>query len=233
MDTLHAVQGRIFDRRVRWDSIDRERALGQPDVLDLVREACLIESYFAIYTAKMMELFADDVDATSILSIEAFEAYSHFYLLRRYLDAAGYRPVTDDEVAALRRRDRGRAYTDEIRELVNFMATEHFAAHFFDGLAARAREPVLRELLGSLGREEVAHAQFAVELLAKRIRRDPAIRERILHYARNFTHVGAYVLPSVSTAGDDNLAAILGFNRRIEQLTGLRLSDVPAEAARG
>lgn len=232
MDTLRAVEGRIFDGRYRWDEIEREAALRTPEVLDLVREACLIESYFAIYTARMTTLFADDVDATSVLAIEAFEAYTHFYLLRRYLGAVGYREVTDEDVAALRRRDAGEEYTDEVRELVNFMATEHFAARFFDDLAERAEEPVLRELLGSLGREERTHSAFAADLLRKRIECDPGVRERILHHARNYRHIGSYVLGEVSNASENNLVAVLGFNRLIEELTGERLSDALA-AGRG
>ena len=226
MDTLRAVEGRIFDARFPWAEIDKQRALQDPGVLDLVREACLIESYFATYTAKMMALFWSDVDATAIFSIEAFEAYSHYYILRRYLDIVGYRPVRDDEIVALREQDRDQSYDDEVRELVNFMMTEHFAAQFFQDLADRAAEPVLRAILRRLGREEVTHAQFAAELLEKRIAKDPGIRERILHHARDFRHIGAYVLPGVSNAKDDNLGTILAVDRRIEQLTGRRLSDV-------
>lgn len=225
MDTLRAVQGRIFDSRFPWHEIDKQRALQAPGVLDLVREACLIESYFAIYTARMMELFWYDVDATSVFSIEAFEAYSHFYILRRYLEIVGYRPIHDDEIAALRAKDRDQFSTDEIRELVNFMMTEHFAAQFFNDLADRAGEPVLQGILRRLSQEEVTHSQLAAELLAKRLAKDPAIKERILHHARHFRHIGAYVLPSVSNAKDDNLGTILSMDRRLEQLTGSHLRD--------
>lgn len=232
METLHAVQRRIFDSRIAWDEIDTEKANQNREVLDLVREACLIESYFATYTGKMMELFWCDVDATSVFSIEAFEAYSHYYILRRYLDVVDYRPVSDDEIVALRARDREASYTDEIRELVNFMMTEHFAAQFFVDLADRAGEPVLQSILRRLGREEVTHAQFAAELLEKRIADDPEVKERVQYCAREFRHIGAYVLPGVSNAKQDNLQMILSMNRRIEQLTGRRLSDVLAYTAR-
>ncbi len=232
METLRAVQGRIFDSRFPWDEIDRQQALQEPDVLDLVREACLIESYFATYTAKMMGLFWYDVEATSVFSIEAFEAYSHYYILRRYLDVVGYRTVRDDEIVALRERDRYESYDDEIRELVNFMMTEHVAAHFFDDLADRTREPVLQGILRRLGREEVTHAQFGAELLERRIARDPAVKECILLHARDFRHIGAYVLPEVSNAKVDNIGTILGLDQMIEQLTGRHLRDGLVAAAK-
>lgn len=225
MRTLDAVQTRLFGAVLPWREINAELARSQPDVLDLVREACLIESYFTVYTAKMLELFWYDVDATAAFTIEAYEAYGHYALLRRYLDTVGYRPVTDEEVVALRERDRGVLHDDEVEELVNFMATEHFAAAFFRDLSELAREPVLKALLRRLGAEEVAHSRFAAELLERRIERDPALGRRVLECARSFRHVGAYVLPSVSPASEDNLPAILSFNRRIEELVGHRLSD--------
>src|SRR5947199_9444325 len=117
---LAAVEKRIFDRRFPWHEIDRTKALENIPVLDRVREACLIESYFALYTGKMLALFWYDVDATSIFTIEAFEAYTHYYGLLRYLIEVGYRPITAEEITALREKDLHNTYTDEIRELVNF-----------------------------------------------------------------------------------------------------------------
>ena len=89
MNTLRQVQSRIFDHLFAWDQIDRKKALENKHVLELLREACLIESYFAVYTAKMMTLFYDDVSATSIFTIESFEAYTHYFILRKY-----FNPVT-------------------------------------------------------------------------------------------------------------------------------------------
>ena len=98
MTTLDAIQAKRLDALVDWHTLDREAALANPRLLDLVREACLIESYFAVYTSRMLQLFWYDVAVTSTLSIEAFEAYVHFATLRRYLDEVGYRPITDAEV---------------------------------------------------------------------------------------------------------------------------------------
>jgi len=43
MKTLDQVNSRIFDARVDWKSIDRELALKNTNVLDLLRQASLIE----------------------------------------------------------------------------------------------------------------------------------------------------------------------------------------------
>ena len=225
MATLKEVESRIFDKKFEWNNIDKNIALGNERVLDLVREACLIEAYFGVYVANMINLLKDDLEATSMFTIEGFEAYSHYYTLRRYLDIINYKPIKDEEIIALREKDKDVKYNDEIKELVNFMATEHFAANFFKDLSDLAPEPVLKKILSSLSREEVTHSRFAFDLLHKRISKNPEIKERVLVYAKKFQHVGAYVLPTVSHVKEDNLKIIQGFNNILKDLVGESLSD--------
>lgn len=230
MRSLRLVQRKMLDATVPWDRVDRAAALESPHVLDLLREACLVESYLPVYTGKMMSLFWDDLDATAMFTIEAIEAYGHYYLLRRYLDTVGFRPVTDAEVRSLRRKERRVVYTDRIRELVNFMGTEHFAAQFFTDLTTMTSEPVIREILPRFAAEETVHSQFAFDLLAARVKRDPRVRRRVVRHARAFRHVGAYVIDVVSPAGPDNVRTIQAFNRKFERLLGTPLSDFLAGA---
>ncbi len=225
MKTLKEIESKIFDKRYEWDSIDKSLALKDMVVLDLVREACLIEAYFGVYVASMISLLKDDLEATSMFTIEGFEAYSHYYLLRRYLDVVGYKPIKDDEIIDLRQRDKNVKHDDEIKELVNFMATEHFAANFFNDLSERAQEPVLKKMLSSLSKEEVTHSRFAFDLLHKRVSRDSGVKERVLEYAKEFQHVGAYVLPKVSNVNEDNLKIIQSFNSMVKDLIGESISD--------
>ncbi|MHB8710335.1 MAG: hypothetical protein ACYC6X_02180 [Minisyncoccota bacterium] len=223
--TLLEVEGKIFDRRYDWAAIDKELALKDKDVLELLCEACLVESYFAIYTGKMMELFAYDVEATSMYTIEAFEAYTHFYLLRRYLATIGYKTITDEEVVKLRDKDKDKVYSDEVRELVNFMGTEHFATVFFDDLSKRAEEPVLKKILSDMSRQEISHKAFAYELLEARLQKDPRLKGCILIAAKEFLHVGGYVLPRVSNAREDMVSTIAGFDACIKKLVGESVSE--------
>jgi hypothetical protein len=226
MSTLKKTQTERSGRGIRWDELDRERALARPDLLDLVREACLIESYFAVHMGKLMRLFWYDVTATSTFSIEAYEANMHFVTLRRYLDEVGYRPVSDEEIVALREKDLDEALSDEIEELVNFMATEHFAAAFFRDLGDESDEPVLQAIMAKFSPEEEFHSQLAADLIAARIETDPGIKNKVLERARHFRHVGSYVLPSVSNVKYDNIGAIRALDRCVETLVGKRLSEV-------
>ncbi len=225
MTNLASLQNERLGRLFPWDRLDRDAALARPDLLDLVREACLIESYFAVYTARMMRLLWYDVTATSILSIEAFEAYVHFATLRRYLDEVGYRPVSDEEIRRLRERDLSEAADDELRELVNFMVTEHFAAHFFRDLGAETDEPVLQAIMKRFSPEEDLHADLAGSLIRERIQGREDLADEVVQYARSFRHIGTYVLPGVSNVKGDNVAAIVALDHKIETLLGRRLVE--------
>lgn len=226
INSLETVEEKILGSRCDWDAIDPEVAKQDTELLDLLREACLIESYFAVYTGKMMQLFWDDVDATSVISIEAFEAFTHYRLLKRYLDVVDYRPVTEEEVVSLRADEKGGVVEDPIEELVNFMVTEHFAAHFFSDLAERTEEPVLAGMLPRLAEEEVSHSQFGYDLLEKRIEKNPDLKDRVAELAKDFEHVGMYALSEVSNVKEDNIEAIQEFDDTVKQLTGYNLSDI-------
>lgn len=227
MKILDTVTERIFESRVDWDAIDVSRAQEERELLGLLREACLVESYFPHHMAELTRLLFDDLEATAIFTIEAFEAYGHFYLLRRYLEHVDGEPPTDDEIVALRCAREGSPPTDAVSELVNFMGTEMFAADFFEAIAERTDEPVLRRMLTRFAREEHVHSDFAGELLRRMVADDPTVASRVEEAALDFTHVGRYVLPELSRVRDDNVALIQRFNRGIAEVTG----RLPSEAA--
>ncbi len=71
---------------IPWQDLDPELALSRPDILDQIRASALIESVHPITTKHLMGLLWDDVDATSVLSVELFEGFRHF---RADFEAAG------------------------------------------------------------------------------------------------------------------------------------------------
>ena len=68
------MQRWILEADVSWNRIDVPLALSQPDLLDQIRESALIESYFPIYTTRLMREIWDDIDATSVFSIQLYES---------------------------------------------------------------------------------------------------------------------------------------------------------------
>jgi hypothetical protein len=228
--TTAELQRWILDTEVAWDRADPELARAQPDLLDQLRDAALIESYFPVYTIAIMRAFWDQVDVTSVFSIQLYESYKHFHALNRYLELVGHRPIEDDEIVSLRRRNEGFQVTDAIAELARYMISEHFAAYFFLRVSRQAREPVLAELTGFISRDEFRHTQFATDLLEPRVRGNGDARRTVLETGLAFRHFGRDAIGSVPIAEKNDLAAILTLNRRIKRLCGVSLAEYAKEA---
>jgi hypothetical protein len=216
------------ERDVRWSAIDVRLARTQPGILEGLRAAALIEAFHPVNLARLLKLAWDDVDASAVFSLELFEGFKHFHVLRRYLDAVGHEPaITDDEIVAMRRA--GAAVEVEpvelIERLVEFMLSEHLAAYYFRRTAEQTREPVLAQLLRYLAADEVRHAQNASDLLAKRIAADSAVVHQVLEAAAHFQHFGEEAVDEVPVAFPGDPVAIRTFARRVERLCGVRLVD--------
>jgi hypothetical protein len=190
-----------------------------------VRDSALIESYFPVYTTRLMRALWDQVDATSVFSVQLYESYKHFYVLNRYLEVVDANPIDDAELVAIRRRNLDTPIDDPVRELARYMISEHFAAYFFLRLARQAAEPVLAQIARYIAQDEFRHTQFACDLLDVRLKRDPALRDRVLEAGLEFRHVGADVVARVPVSEKNDLAAILTLNKRIHRLCGVSLSE--------
>ena len=210
----------ILDSDVPWDEIDPDLAREQTDLLDRVRDSALIESYFPLFTPKALELLWDDVNATAVFSVQLYESYKHFQVFQQYLQCVGYRPITDEEIVEVRRRNREVRYEDGTELLTRYMMSEHFAAYHFLKDARQAREPVLRRILTLVGRDEVRHAQFAFDLLGLRIQKNPEEAEKVLDAARCFEHIGLEVVDEVPVAEKNDFPAILTLDDKLHRLTG-------------
>lgn len=223
--TQSELQRWILEADVSWIRIDADLARAQPELLDQIRDSALIESYFPVYTTRLVRALWDDIDATAVFSIQLYESYKHFYALNRYLDVVDYRPLTEAELIDIRRRNLDTRIDDPVAELTRYMLSEHFAAYFFLRVSQQAREPVLAELARYIAKDEFRHTQFAFDLLDARLKREPACRDRILQAGSAFRHVGADVVPAVPVSEKNDLPAILTLNRRMRRLCGISLID--------
>jgi len=223
--TVAEMQRWILDADVAWNRIDAARALEQPGLLDQVHDSALIESYFPVYTTKLVRAMWDQADVTAVFSIQLYESYKHFYGLNRYLEVVNYRPVTEEELLEVRRRNLEPPVEDPIRELARYMISEHFAAYYFLRLSRQAREPVLRELAFWIAKDEFRHTQFAYDLLEPRVRASEDARERVLAAGLAFRHIGADVVPAVPIAEKNDIQAILTLDKKMRRLTGVALHE--------
>jgi hypothetical protein len=231
--TQAELQRWILEADVAWNDIDPKIALSQAPLLDQVRDSALIESYFPLYTTRLIRALWDQIDATSVFSIQLYESYKHFYVLNRYLEVVAYRPITDKELIAVRERNLDREITDPIAELARYMISEHFAAYFFLRLSRQVREPVLQKITEFIAKDEFRHTQFAFDLLLPRVRDDEAARERVLSVGLNFRHVGADVVAAVPIAEKNDLQAILTLDKKLRRLCGVSLKEFAKEGVHG
>jgi predicted nucleic acid-binding protein len=231
--TQAELQRWILEADVAWNDIDPKIALSQAPLLDQVRDSALIESYFPLYTTRLIRALWDQIDATSVFSIQLYESYKHFYVLNRYLEVVAYRPITDKELIAVRERNLDREITDPIAELARYMISEHFAAYFFLRLSREVREPVLQKITEFIAKDEFRHTQFAFDLLLPRVRDDEAARERVLSVGLNFRHVGADVVAAVPIAEKNDLQAILTLDKKLRRLCGVSLKEFAKEGVHG
>ncbi|HEY3258338.1 MAG TPA: ferritin-like domain-containing protein [Gemmatimonadaceae bacterium] len=215
------------DRDIKWSTIDRDRAYARPEILSALRDAALIESYHPVNLARLLKATWTDVDAGVVFSLELYEGFKHFHVLRRYLEEIGYEPaITDEELVEIRRSQAQREVDgDLIERLVEFMLSEHLAHYFFRRLGEQAHEPVLSDLLTRISADEVRHAQSASDLIAKRIAADADLIPRVLDAALDFHHFGEQAIGTVPVAQPGDPIAIQTFARRIERLCGKRLVD--------
>ena len=225
------MQRWILDLDIAWDAVDPAIALCQLDLLDRVRDSALIESFFPIFTCRAMDLLWDDAAATAVFSIQLYESYKHFHVFNQYLHRVGYRPIEDAEIVAIRRRNQDLRYDDGTALLTRYMMSEHFAAFHFLKDAKQAQEPVLRRILTLVGRDELRHAQFACDLIALRVQRDPREADKVHEAARAFEHIGLHVVAEVPVAEKNEFAAIVTLSQKIKRLTGRELRLIDPEVA--
>lgn len=222
-----------LDSSIDWEGIDREVAATERDVHAALHDAALIEGYLPLFAPRLMLRLWDDVDATAVLSLELYEGLRHFTALVRYLDRVGYASADEVESTLVEARssavDPPRDEPDVLAELTNFMCSELFAAHFFLRLARRTREPVLRSLLSRMSRDEFRHSASAGDLLAERVRADPAAVDRVLAAAERFRHYGSDVV-EVPVADRNDFDSILAMNRKVRQVCGLAPTEHLQEA---
>lgn len=223
--TQAELQRWILEADVSWGSIDAALARTDTALLDQVRDSALIESYFPVYTTRLMRALWDQVDATSVFSIQLYESYKHFYVLNRYLEVVDYRPITDDEIVETRRGTLTVEIEDGLAELARYMISEHFAAYFFLRLSRQAPEPVLRQIASFIAKDEFRHTQFAYDLIDARLKQSPESRDRVLGAALAFRHVGSDVVERVPISEKNDLAAILTLNKRLQRLCGVSASE--------
>lgn len=206
---------------IPWKAIDRKQARKQTGIIRILRDATLIESYAPISHMRMLQLHWDDIDVSGVLSIQLFEEYKHYHVLKKYLDAIGF-GLTEEEILEKRHKNKDAPpdEADPVVQLAKYFMSEHFTGHFYVGLVAKAKDPVLKKILKLIAGDEFRHSQLYYDLLKDKLARDPELATRVLEFALHFEHFGAEVVDEVPISHKNDFKAIVGFARKIGELCG-------------
>jgi len=183
-----------------------------------------------------------DPEAIGFLSCWAYEEYFHGRVIREYLKAAGV-DVSKDRTAHVRRNTTLRERAEEAGMIVMCALTDHFTATFltwgaiqemttleaYHLLASRTGNPVLKQVLWRLAKDERRHFSFYFNKARVRLEAVPAQRLTTLLLKHFWTPVGSGVKkdPEVEWmidylfAGSEGADAVSRIDSTIARLPGL------------
>ena len=178
-------------RDIPWNRVHVGDEPGDEDLYGAVRQAAVaqaiqVDRLLALSGMVAADMTPPDLDAALALSIVTAEVGKHFHALRLYLDRVQARPhLSDREVEEARRDARSTPQCDPVRALVLLMRGCHIEAQGIRTLAARARGPVLRDLLRLIAADKVRHGRMAADLLERWVESDRRIAARVRAAARS------------------------------------------------
>jgi rubrerythrin len=189
----------------RWSEADLpwhclRRDLVDPETLNVVKAACLVEHNAASYGRYLHAIFPDDAAIAGAIDRWVAEEENHGAVLRRW--AREVDPAFDGEAALARFADTVRLPEDartsvrgsRLGELVARCMVEVGTSTFYAALRESAREPVLREICRRIAGDEGRHYRMFLDH-ARRYRGTRPRYEMLL-----------VALGRIADTGDDELA---------------------------
>ncbi|MEQ8765986.1 MAG: ferritin-like domain-containing protein [Planctomycetota bacterium] len=174
-----------MDTDVDWDSIQRD--LVSPLELETLHQAALVEGFSPTYAADLLDLYCDDPEMGSFLSIQFYEEYKHFHALRRYLRLNGIE-ISDEE--AVRGHENRTKYTQKLIPVIKFGVSEIFTAIFYRNISASTNEPVLKQLAHFISQDEYRHLGFYLSYLDWLVKTEGITVDEVNHALARYQHQG-------------------------------------------
>jgi rubrerythrin len=238
-------------KKVDMRDLDFSKAKEYPLTEDEIR--CLtymmdIESHTLIYMKGLLRTCAiEDPEVVAFLSCWVYEEFFHGRALRRFLEAAGV-PVDASRMADVRRRRSWRERIEEAGASIFCHASRNFQALYlawgaiqerstleaYDVLARRTGNPILRELLQRIIKDERRHYAFYFNKARPLLRSRAAqkLTSAILRYFWTPVGDGVKGAPDVQWTtrfvfGDlDGLKSARSVDASIARLPGLNWFDL-------
>jgi hypothetical protein len=156
---------------IPWDRFDRARL--DPDLVDLVKAAALVEYNGGVYARHLCRVFHDDPAFQSSAQGWGAEEIQHGRALGRWAEMAD--PEFDFGAAFARFEagyrydfDRGRSRRgSRVGEMVARCIVETGTSSYYSALRDAAQEPVLKAICGHIAADEVRHYRLFRQTLAR------------------------------------------------------------------
>jgi rubrerythrin len=136
-----------------WDKLDRKKL--SDDMIHNVKTAAFGELTTFTATESFMKLFRSDIDFTQWLAVWFYEETKHPLSLIRYLGALG---ITTDDSFIHHGREISPMLQDRVVMLVSNICSEIAANTLYNHCTKAVEEPLLKEILRNLGRDEMRHS---------------------------------------------------------------------------
>ncbi len=219
--TSASVADRLFGRfivnheRVSWKLTELPWDRIQRDQLDAatvaaVRAAMLVESHNPVFAATLLTKFRYEFDMAGFLAIWTYEEFKHFVGLKAYLEAAEAAPRAELEAELTVTRRGEWLIPDRYTGLMMAtyaMVQELVTGIFYKNFALRVREPVLRELLLQIGKDEYRHCQFYFDYAKRVLDEDRSQLEEVDEALLEFEMPGPSFVPDYERHGQAMLVA--------------------------
>jgi hypothetical protein len=245
-----------------WSLADLDWGAIRPGLLtdadkSVVRFITFIEDHIPGYVTYLLRAFpVDSVDGAELdlpvvalhreyfrfFTAWAYDEERHASALTRYQEEAGLADPAGLrlELAAEGRKHFSLPYLEPLEIFTYTMLQEKATQLFYQQFRGVVGEPVLRELLLRLGRDEARHFAFYSCMVEEYVRRDPAATApHLREVLRTFRMPLAETLPRyrrwsqevAATAGYDHTEAYVCLERLVDQYTRSAVGSGPDEAA--
>lgn len=216
---------------IPFDQINRG-LLGEDDIV-AVRGAMLVESHNPVYTQVLLDYFNHDHEMAAFIVTWSYEELKHYAVLRTYLEATGMVDLADLERELTETRA-GPWGNDESRFTVaqSFaytMLQEEITGLFYHGFAQRVKEPVLKNILLTVGRDEFRHCQWYLYKGRESLRNNPVAMEEVDDLLLRFRMPGPSFMTEYDRYGEamsQQIPSVVSSGRQVmsklKDLVGIR-----------
>jgi hypothetical protein len=152
-----------------WEQLDRSKV--RPEYIRLAHSAIMGESNSVAALHGFLNESTHDYDFAAFASLWAAEELQHHFAFRSYVERVGGESFSEDAVRAMRQ-----PYPPGVTHastLATNIISELTVCHVYHEVSKSVDEPVLREMLSQISRDEARHAREFILYTRRRLGSNP------------------------------------------------------------